>query len=141
MRLLWILVLLLPVLRNVGKALQTHRGFDANSWAMTEWMINNSAGFVRCGLGGSILLALHRLSPAPFLGEFGLLLALLTIAVSSALILRACLRVGCFDALMIMYSPLLYPSFLNYTVETVFRKDALVILFVALALRNRSGVR
>ncbi|MCS5697704.1 hypothetical protein NZK32_01410 [Cyanobium sp. FGCU-52] len=134
LRLTWILILLLPIMRAIGKAIRIPGEENINSWAMTELMISNTAGFVRRGLGGSLLLWLHQFSPSPFLQEFGLLLALTTIFASSLLILKGCLRLSPFDGFLIMFSPLSYPTFLSYATETVFRKDALAILFIIVAL-------
>ena len=138
LRLVWMLILLLPMLRALAKALSTYRSADINTWAMTELMINNSAGFVRRGLGGSILLWLHQLSPVPFLREFGFLLALAIIFGTSLFILRALLRTSAFDGLLIMFSPVAYPSFTWYAMDTIFRKDSFVILLVIACLLSLS---
>lgn len=137
-RLFWLAVLLLPTIKAIQEAISYYSSATINSWAATELMINNSAGFVRRGLSGSILLWLHQFAPSPFLHEFGLLLALTTITASSFLILNSCRRLGLFDGLMIAYSPAIYPLFASYYIDTLFRKDGIIVLFViAILLANR----
>lgn len=123
-------ILFLPMLKALQKAFQHYSSAEPNSWFVTEWLINYSAGFVRRGLGGSILIGLSNAIRTPLVMEVALVLAISVIVLVSLIVFGACRKLSAFDALMISFCPASYPLFLAYHVDNVFRKDALVVLFV-----------
>lgn len=50
---------------QVFRQLECVQVLDHNSWGFTDWMVNYSGGFVRRGLGGTLIQAASRLTELP----------------------------------------------------------------------------
>jgi hypothetical protein len=118
-------VLLLVLIRffEERRAFQLHPG---SGWSDSEWMIGYAAGFLRRGLGGSVLAALIH---ATGLGFFSLRMALTTasyLGLCAWFLLRSW-RLGGppLWRFALLFNPLLLLSFCDY--GTVGRKDTLFL--------------
>lgn len=115
---LFVLILIIKFVQSI------HRGFDKESWSITEFLINYEGGFVRRGLLGEIILYAYR---SAGISPYVLILTLSTLAYIALIwfFVKSFLKKG--------YTLFILPFvfFLGNPVINDFwvRKDILIILF------------
>lgn len=130
----WIFLLMAIFLRIISDIV---KGYDRESWQITEWLINYQAGFVRRGLPGEIIYRLSALldcSPYAIIIILSLLIYIVTVSIMVRLFKRSGFR------LLPLLSPLLLgmPVFSHFWV----RKDVfLILIFIGCLYLLRSGFR